>query len=59
MNDFSTISAESNLRDEITVASNEFDPIANPAYDGPMGVMTDYDGCDSADEGENTDDEGE
>ena len=57
-NDFSTISAESNLRDEITVASNEFDPIANPAYDGPMGVMTDYDGCDSADEGENTDDEG-
>lgn len=50
MNDFSTISAESNLKDEITVRSDEFDPIANPAYDGPMGIMTDYDGCDSDDD---------
>ncbi len=56
MNDFSNISAESNLRDEVTVASNEFDPIANPAYDGPMGIMTDYDGCDS--DGESLEDEG-
>jgi hypothetical protein len=46
-NDFSTIPAESNLRDEITVRSDEFDPVANPAYDGPMGVMTDYDGCET------------
>jgi len=23
----------------------------NPAYDGPMGVFTDYDGCDSDPEG--------
>lgn len=74
-NDFSNIPAESNLRDEMTVRSDEqidhiidmassdlreenVNPIANPAYDGPMGIMTDYDGCDSADEGENTDDEG-
>lgn len=49
MNDFSNISAESNLKDEITVRSDEYDPTANPAYDGPMGVMTDYDGCDSDD----------
>jgi len=28
-NDFSTISAESNLRDEITVRADEFDPTAN------------------------------
>lgn len=43
--------AESNLRGEITVRSDEYDPVANPAYDGPMGVMTDYDGCDSDDTG--------
>lgn len=49
MNDFSNISPESELRDEITVRSDEFDPVANPAYDGPMGVMTDYDNCDSDD----------
>lgn len=42
-NDFSTISAESNLRDEITVASNEYDPSAD--YDPTV-------------DGENTDDEG-
>lgn len=57
-NDFSEISAESNLRDEITVRSDEFDPVANPAYDGPMGVMTDYDNCDSDDEGKSLEDEG-
>lgn len=49
-NDFSEIPAESNLRDEITVQSDEFDPVANPAYDGSMGVMTDYDDCDSDDD---------
>ena len=32
-NDFSTISAESNLRDEITVRSDEYDPVANPTDD--------------------------
>jgi hypothetical protein len=43
-NDFSNISAESNLRDEITVRSDEYDPSADydPTLDG----------------GENTDDEG-
>jgi hypothetical protein len=30
MNDFSNISAESNLRDEITVRSDEYDPTSNP-----------------------------
>jgi hypothetical protein len=58
MNDFSNISAETPLRDEITVRSDEYDPIANPAYEGPMGIFTDYEGCDSADEGENLEDEG-
>lgn len=47
MNNFSNTPAETPLRDEITVRSDEFDPVANPAYDGPMGIMTDYDGCDS------------
>jgi hypothetical protein len=41
-NDFSNISAESNLKDETTVRSDEFDPTANPAYDGPMGIFEDY-----------------
>lgn len=32
-NDFSTIPAESPIRDEITVRSDEFDPVANPAVE--------------------------
>lgn len=30
-NDFSQVSAESNLRDEMTVRSDEYDPTANPS----------------------------
>lgn len=47
-NDFSTISAESNLKDEITVASNEVFE-----YPGDATIEPDL-----TDEGENTDDEG-
>jgi len=57
-NDFSNISAESPLKDEIAVRSDEYDPIANPPYEGPLGIFTDYEGYDSADEGENLEDEG-
>lgn len=59
-NDFSNISAESNLRDEIAVRSDEYDPVANPAYEGPMGIFTDYEGCDTDPtvEGESLEDEG-
>lgn len=38
VNDFSNIPAESELRDEMTVASNEPSD-RNPAYDGPMGIF--------------------
>lgn len=56
-NDFSNISAETPIRDEITVRSDEFDPVANPAYDGPMGIFTDHEGCDSNSEVETDDKE--
>lgn len=54
-NDFSNISAETPLRDEITVRSDEADPITNPAYDGPMGIFTDYENCETEDEMDVTD----
>ncbi len=55
-NDFSTISAESNLRDEITVASNEFDPVANPAVENDDPGFGEDEG--DNDDGESLEDEG-
>jgi hypothetical protein len=47
-NDFSTISAESNLRDEITVTPEEIDPTVNPSDE--IEVMDPMDAAEERDE---------